>query len=310
MSDFELKVLSGNAHPVLAEDVCRHLGIKMSRTRAQRFPDGEIDIKVEDDMRGCDVFVIQPTSPPVNENLMELLVILDCLRRASAGTITAVIPYFGYARLDRKAEGRVPITAKLVANLIVTAGADRVLALDFHSPQIQGFFDISVDELLGFKVIVPYIKSLKKKAICVLSPDVGGTKLARVYSKQLNCEMAVVDKRRVSGDTAILYNLIGDVAGKDVILVDDIIATGGTIVEGAKLAKEKGASSVIACSTHGVFAGDALKRIAAAPVEEVIVTNSIPQREEGRLRVLSIAPLLSEAIHRIHNDLSISAMFD
>jgi len=314
MSDFELKVLSGSAHPKLVDEICYHLGIEPVKMRRQRFPDGEIDIKVEEDMRGCDVFVVQPTSPPVNENLMELLVILDCLRRASVARATAVIPYFGYARQDRKAEGRVPITAKLVANLIVTAGADRVLTMDFHSPQIQGFFDIPVDELLGVKVIAPFIESLNKKNLCVLSPDVGGTKLARVYSKQLKCEIAVVDKRRVSGEETVVYNLIGDVQGRDVILVDDIIATGGTVIEGVKIAKEKGARTITVCATHGVFAKDALKRLAVSDVETIIVTDTIPPNpyanETEKLKILPVAPIFAEAVRRIHNDLSISAMFN
>jgi len=309
--DFDLKVLSGSSHPQLTEEVCRHLGMEPVSMRRERFPDGEIDVKIEEDMRGCDVFLIQPTSPPVNENLMEMLVILDCLRRASAGRVTAVIPYFGYARQDRKAEGRVPITAKLVANLIVTAGANRILTIDLHAAQIQGFFDIPVDELLGYAVILPFIESLKKENLCVMSPDVGGTRLARNYSRRLGCEMVIVDKRRISGSESVVYNLIGDVEGKDVVLVDDMIATGGTVVDGARVAVERGAKSVVVCATHGVFARNALEMLEDSPVEEVVVTNTIPQKgESAKLRVLSVAPMLADAIKRIHENLSISEMFD
>lgn len=310
-NDFELKVLSGSGHPQLAEDVCRHLGISVVKMRRDRFPDGEIDVKIEEDMRGCDVFLLQPTSPPVNENLMEMLVILDCLRRASAARITAVIPYFGYARQDRKAEGRVPITAKLVANLIVTSGANRILTIDLHAAQIQGFFDIPVDELLGYTVLVPYISDLNKKNLCVMSPDVGGTRLARNYSRRLGCDMVVLDKRRLSGEETIVYNLIGSVEGKNVVLVDDMIATGGTVVDGARVAMERGARSVIVCATHGVFASNALERLEKTSIEQIVVTDTILQRSNSeKLKVLSVAPMLADAIRRIHENLSISEMFD
>ena len=306
-----MKVLSGNANRALAEGVCAHLGIEMVKMRCSRFPDGEIDVKIEEDMRGCDAFLIQPTCPPVNENLMELLVILDCLRRASAARITAVIPYFGYARQDRKAEGRVPITAKLVANLIAVAGANRVLTIDLHAPQIQGFFDIPVDELWAYRVFVPHIEESVERPFCVLSPDVGGVKMVRAYSKRLNCDLALVDKRRISGTETISYHLIGEVAGKHVVMIDDIIATGGTVADGARIAKEHGALSVGVCATHGIFAGNALEKLENSPLDWIAVTNTVPPKvNSDKIIYLSVAGLLGEAIKRIHEDRSVSELFD
>jgi len=308
---FGLKVLTGSANPELAREVCEHLGIEPVRMRCGRFPDGEIDVKIEEDMRGCDAFVVQPTCPPVSENLMELLVILDCLRRASVGRITAVVPYFGYARQDRKAEGRVPITAKLVANLITVAGANRVLTIDLHAPQVQGFFDIPVDELWAYRVFVPHIQSTVEKPFCVLSPDVGGVKMVRAYSKRLGCDLALVDKRRISGSQTVSYHLIGDVRGKHVVMVDDIISTGGTVADAARIARENGALSVGICATHGIFAGDAVERLNASPVDWVAVTNTVPPHVEShKIHYLSIAELLSEAIKRIHEDRSVSELFE
>lgn len=308
---FALKVLSGNANKTLAEEICRYLGIELVKMRCSRFPDGEIDVKVEEDMRGCDAFVVQPTSPPVNENLMELLVILDCLRRASAARITAVIPYFGYARQDRKAEGRVPITAKLVANLITKAGANRVLTMDLHAPQIQGFFDIPVDELWAYRVFVPHIRETVEEPFTVLSPDVGGVKMVRAYSKRLNCDLALVDKRRVSGSETISYHLIGDVKDRHIVMIDDIIATGGTVVDAAHIAKEHGALSVGVCATHGIFVGNALERLSSPHLDWVAVTNTIPPKiNHQKISYLSVAGLLGEAIKRIHEDRSVSELFD
>ena len=308
---FALKVLTGSANPELAREVCEHLGIEPVRMRCRRFPDGEIDVKIEEDMRGCDAFVVQPTCPPVNENLMELLVILDCLKRASAGRITAVVPYFGYARQDRKAEGRVPITAKLVANLITVAGANRVLTIDLHAPQVQGFFDIPVDELWAYRVFVPHIQKAVEEPFCVLSPDVGGAKMVRAYSKRLECDFALVDKRRISGTQTVSYHLIGDVRGKHVVMIDDIIATGGTVADTARIARENGALSVGICATHGIFAGNAVERLNASPVDWVAVTNTVPPRVESpKIRYLSVAELLGEAVKRIHEDRSVSELFE
>jgi len=305
-----LKVVCGGANDDLGRKTCGLLGVEPVEMRCGRFPDGEVDVKIEEDMRGADVFVIQPTCPPVNENLMELLVLLDCLRRASAARMTAVIPYFGYARQDRKAEGRVPITAKLVANLITTAGAHRVLTVDLHAAQVQGFFDIPVDELWAFKTFLPFIKETVSGPVCVLSPDVGGVKMVREWSKRMGCDLALVDKRRVSGSVTVSYHLIGEVRGKHVVIVDDMIATGGTVAAAAGIAMEEGARGVVVCATHGVFIDGAVDLLKEAPIETVAVTDTVPLKVSWeRVRTLSVAPLLAEAIRRIHEDRSISEMF-
>jgi len=309
-----LKIFSGNANPALARKICDHLSIQLGNAYVGRFPDGEIDLKVNEDVRGADVFLVQPTCPPVNENLTELLVFIDCLKRASAARITAVLPYYGYARKDRKDEGRVPITAKLVANLITEAGADRVLTVDLHAAQIQGFFDIPVDHLLAFPVLSKYFESLKSGDLVVVTPDVGGIKLARNYSKKLEVKMAIVDKRRVGPDETEVGFVIGDVANKNVVMIDDLIATGGSIAQAANVLKEKGAKDIYVGATHPVFCGSAVEKLSAAPIKEIIVTDTIPLNEKAKglnskIKVLSISGLLGDAIMRIHRHESVSSLF-
>jgi len=308
-----MQVFSGSANPDLAKRVCSYLGIDLGRAEFSRFPDGEIDVKVHDDVRGCDVFLIQPTAPPVNEHLMELLVLIDCVRRASAERITAVIPYFGYARQDRKAEGRVPITAKLVANLITTAGADRVLAVDLHAPQIQGFFDIPVDHLHAAKVLLSHFKKLDIPNLVVVSPDVGGIKMARAYAKRLGAELAIVDKRRSGPKDVEAVHVIGDVDGRNAILVDDMISTGTSVTEAARTLRERGARKVYLCATHAVLCADALEKIRRASPDATVVTDSIPlgaKAESGLFTVRSIDTLIGEAIRRIHRSESVSVLFN
>jgi ribose-phosphate pyrophosphokinase len=307
-----LRIFTGTAHPMLARDICAHLGIPLGAASLTRFPDGEINLKVECDVRGADVFVVQPTCPPVHENLFELLAFLDCLRRASADRITAVIPYFGYARKDRKDEGRVPITAKLVANLITTAGAHRVVAIDLHAAQIQGFFDIPVDHLYARPVLMEEVKKLGCDDPVIVSPDVGGVKLARAYAKDLGAEIAIVDKRRISGDTTISENVVGDVRGRDVFIVDDMVSTGGSLADACRIVREKGAERVFLVATHAVLAGSAVEKLNAAPVESILFSDTIPLigRRPDRLVVASIAPLLARAIDRIHRSESVSILFD
>ncbi|MCU0722350.1 MAG: ribose-phosphate pyrophosphokinase [Planctomycetes bacterium] len=306
-----LKIFTGNANPELAKAISHYLEVPLGRAVVGKFPDGEVNIKIDEDVRGRDVFVIQPTCPPVDQNLMELLILNDCLRRASAASITAVIPYFGYARKDRKDEGRVPITSKLVANLITTSGAGRVLTMELHAAQIQGFFDIPVDHLYSSPVFVTYIRSLRIKNLTVVAPDVGGVKMARSYAKHLQATLAIVDKRRISPDSAEVYNVIGDVQGRNILLVDDMIATGGTVVEAANILKKNGAGDIYLCATHPVLCGPAIERINGAPLKEVIVSDSIPieGKHVEKIRVLSVAPLLGEAIKRIHFSESVSELF-
>lgn len=308
-----IKVFGGTSHPELGEAICSYLGIMLGGANIYNFPDGEKAIKLEDDVRGKDCFVIQPTCTPVDESLMELLIYLDCLRRASASRITAVIPYFGYARQDRKDEGRVPITAKLVANLITTAGADRVLSLDFHAAQIQGFFDIPVDHLTAEPVLSRYLKAKKLKDITVVAPDIGNMKTASRYAAVLGGELAIIHKRRINGNDVECGEIMGEVNGRNIIMCDDLISTAGTMCEAAKLLKKKGAEKIIAGATHGVFAGPAVERLNDAPFDEVIVTDTIPSNDNARkikkLKVLTISELLGEAIKRIHRNESISSMF-
>ncbi|MCI0589640.1 MAG: ribose-phosphate pyrophosphokinase [Planctomycetes bacterium] len=310
----ELKIFSGSAHPELARSICEHLGIGLGNAIVGRFPDGEIEVKVDEDVRGRDVFLVQPTCPPVNENLMELLILADCLRRASADRITAVIPYFGYARKDRKDEGRVPITAKLVANLITQSGVERVLAVDLHAAQIQGFFDIPVDHLYAKPVLVAPLRKLGLRDVVVVSPDVGGIKVARAYCKELGADLAIVDKRRLNPEEAEVEAVIGEVGGKNAILVDDMISTGGTIAEAVRILKNFGAASVFVAATHPVFCGKARTRLDAAPIERIFVTDTIPLRPErsapARTQVVSIAPLLARAIRSIHRAESVSRLFE
>ncbi|MBN2489599.1 MAG: ribose-phosphate pyrophosphokinase [Planctomycetes bacterium] len=308
------QVYSGNAHRGLAESIAQYLGLPLGAAYVGRFPDGEIDVKVEDDVRGGECFVVQPTCPPVNENLMELLVLLDCLRRASAASITAVIPYFGYARKDRKDEGRVPITAKLVANLLEAAGVTRVVTVDLHAPQIQGFFDIPVDHLYAQPVLIRHFQAYASQDIVLACPDVGGMKLIRNWAKQLDASMAVVDKRRHGPDEVETGRIIGDVRDRIAILVDDMIATGGSIVKAADAVLAAGAREVHVCATHPVMAGEAHRRIEESRISRVVVTDSIPLAPAqcgpgSKIEVASLARLLGEAIKRIYHKDSVSSLF-
>jgi ribose-phosphate pyrophosphokinase len=309
-----LKIFSGSSNPALASDVCKYLEIPLGGAEIERFPDGEKTIRVEDDVRGRDCFVVQSTCNPVDEHLVELLIFLDCLRRASASRITAVIPYFGYARQDRKDEGRVPITAKLVANMITTAGANRVLAIDLHAHQLQGFFDIPVDHLAGELVLSKYFRSLKIEKLTVVSPDVGNMKTASRYAAHLGGDLAIVHKRRLSGSKVNAQEIIGEVRGRNILMCDDIIATAGTVCGAAALVKERGAEKVYIGATHGVFAPQALERLSNAPIDQVVVTDTIPQnktsKQIGNIKVLSVSTMLGEAIKRIHRNESISNLFN
>jgi len=309
-----LKIFSGSSNPELAGAVCKYLRIPLGGAKTERFPDGEKALKLEDDVRGRDCFVVQSTSKPVDEHLMELLIYLDCLRRASAQRITAVIPYFGYARQDRKDEGRVPITAKLVANLITAAGADRVLTIDLHAAQLQGFFDIPVDHLTGELVLSDYFRAKKLSNLTVVSPDVGNIKMASRYAGHFSGDLAIVHKKRFSGSEVEASEIIGEVKGKNVLMCDDIIATAGTVCGAVDLVKQRGAAKIYICATHGVFAGQALERLAKAPVDEIVVTDTIPLTQEAmkvkNIRVLSVAAMLGEAIKRTHRNESVSSLFN
>ncbi len=307
----QLKIFTGNSHPKLAEDLCEYLGTELVNAEVGRFKDGEISVRTFETVRGADVFVVQPTSPPVNENLMELLIIIDALRRASARRITAVIPYYGYARQDRKANPRDPITSKLVANLLTQAGARRILSIDFHASQIQGFFDIPVDHLYASPIMVDYFKDFDRSNLIAVAPDVGSVKRVRSFAESLDIPMAIIDKRRPKANVAEVMNVIGEVDGKNVILLDDMIDTAGTITAAASVLKEKGAKDIYACGTHALFSGPAVERLKNAPISKIVVTNTIAQEDHGleNLEVLSVAPLLGEAIDRIFKDLSVSVLF-
>ncbi len=309
-----LKIFSGSSNPALAAAVCKYLNIPLGGAQIDVFPDGEKVIRVEDDVRGRDCFVVQSTCRPVDEHLVELLIYLDCLRRASAKRVTAVIPYFGYARQDRKAEGRVPITAKLVANLITTAGADRVLAIDLHAQQLQGFFDIPVDHLTGELVLNKYFRGKKIGDLAVVSPDVGNIKLAARYAAHLGGELAIVHKKRISGSEVEAQEIIGEVKGRNVLMCDDMITTAGTVCSAAELVKKRGAEKIYVGATHGVFASKALEKLSQAPIDEVVVTDTIPLSDEakahGNVRVLTVSAMLGEAIKRIHRDESVSSLFN
>lgn len=308
-----LRLFSGSANIPLSQEVARYLGMDLGPMIRKRFADGELYIQIQESIRGCDVYLIQPTCQPVNDHLMELLIMIDACRRASARQITAVIPYYGYARADRKTAGRESITAKLVANLITQAGADRVIAMDLHSAQIQGYFDIPFDHVYGSPVLIDYLASKQLSDIVVVSPDVGGVARARAFAKKLDeAPLAIIDKRRQAHNVAEVLNIIGDVSGKTAVLVDDMIDTGGTISEGARLLRESGARQVYACATHAVFSPPASQRLSGGLFEEVIVTNTIPVPEDNRfeqLTVLSVANLLGETIWRVHEDSSVSSMF-
>ena len=312
-----MKIFAATGGEQLATAMCEHLELPIAAASNDRFPDGEIIVKVNEDVRGRDCFVVQSTSMPVNDNLVELLIWIDTLRRASAGRITAVIPYFGYARQDRKDEGRVPITAKLVANLITSAGANRVLCMDLHAAQIQGFFDIPVDHLAATKVFCDHFSNredMNGDDMVIVSPDVGNVKVANMYAGLLDAKLAIVDKRRDTGSEVVSKRLIGDVDGKNVLMVDDMISTAGTICEAAKLVKENGAKKVIAAATHGVFVGPAIERIKSSPINEIVITDTISPANRlddlgDKIHVLSVARLLGEAVHRIHHHMSISSLF-
>jgi len=310
-----IKVFSGNSNLSLAEKIADYLGIRLGQSRISRFPDSEVLVKVEEDVRGSDVFVIQSLCDPVNEHLMELLIFIDCLRRASAKRITAVLPYFGYARQDRKDEGRVPITAKLVANLLVTAGVDRILTIDLHAAQVQGFFDIPVDHLLAEPVISYHLKKLDLNgSLMIVSPDVGNVKRAKAYAQRFNADLAIIDKRRISGSEIVTENIIGNVEGKTVLMVDDMIATAGTICSAAKLCIDRGAKSVYIAATHPVLCGPAIERLSATPINSLIVTDTIPLTGKAKenlpyIQTLTVSDLLGEAIRRIHRNESVSNLF-
>jgi ribose-phosphate pyrophosphokinase len=308
-----LRLFSGSANVPLSQEIARYLGMDLGPMTRKRFADGEIYVQIQESIRGCDVYLIQPTCNPVNDHLMELLVMIDACRRASARQITAVLPYYGYARADRKTAGRESITAKLVANLITKSGADRVIAMDLHSAQIQGYFDIPVDHVYGSPVIVDYINSKQLEDIVVVSPDVGGVARARAFAKRLNdAPIAIIDKRRQAHNVAEVMNVVGDVAGKTAILVDDMIDTGGTISEGAKILRQVGARQVYACATHAVFSNPAIERLSSGIFEEVIITNTLPITPEkmfSQLTPLSVANMIGETIWRVHEDSSVSSMF-
>jgi ribose-phosphate pyrophosphokinase len=311
--DPKLKIFTCNSNPKLAEEIASYIGVTLGDSEALQFADGEVRIKLNESVRGCDVFVIQSTCLPVNDNLMELLVMVDALRRASANSINVVIPYYGYARQDRKARSRDPITAKLVAKMIETAGADRVISMDLHATQIQGFFDIPVDHLLGNPILGKYFRNKALPNITVVSPDHGGVVRARRLADYLSAPLAIIDKRRPEPNVSEVMNIIGDIKGRTAILVDDIIDTAGTMVLAANALMEYGASEVYACSTHPVLSGPAMDRIANSPLKELVVTNTIPLHHTNpseKIRVLSVAPTIGEAIIRIHEQLPISKLFE
>lgn len=312
----DVKIFSCNSHPKLAQEIAEKLGLGVCNAQVCMFSDGEISVNIYETVRGSDVFIVQSTCNPVNNNLMELLIMVDAMKRASAGRITAVIPYFGYARQDRKSKARDPISAKLVANLITAAGADRVLTMDLHASQIQGFFDIPLDHLLGGTTLASYY--MKKfegntENLVVVSPDLGSVTRARTFASRLNAPIAIIDKRRPKPNVAEVMNIIGDIQGKDVILVDDMIDTAGTITHGAKALKDRGANNVYACCTHGVLSGPAIERIAESPISELVTLDTIPlpaDKQLDKIKVLSVAPIFAEAIKRIYGDVSVSEMFD
>ena len=311
----KIKVFSGNSNPVLAQKICGCLNVPLGSARVRCFSDGEVMVEIKENVRGRDVYVIQSTCAPTNDNLMELLVMTDALKRASAATITAVIPYYGYARQDRKAAPRTPITAKLVADLITTAGVDRVVTIDLHAGQIQGFFNIPVDNLYAAPVILNYLKDrFDSDEVVMVTPDAGGTERARAFAKRLGCTLAVIDKRRTGPNVAEVMHLIGDVQDKIAIILDDMIDTAGTLTQAAKALKENGARSIFACATHGVLSGPAIERINNSDIEEVVLTETIPLGDKGaatsKIRILSVADLLAEAIRRIHEDESVSSLFE
>ncbi len=310
----KLAIFSGNANLELAHNICKDLKVKLQDALVGRFSEGEIRVKINENVRGMDVFIVQPTCPPSNDNLMELLIMIDALRRASAHRITAVIPYFGYARQDRKDQPRVPITAKLVANLLTVAGASRILTMDLHAGQIQGFFDIPVDHLFSVGVFVDYFSKMNIKDLVAVSPDVGSIKMARAYAKRVSAGLAIIDKRRVSPEKAEAIHIMGEVEDKNVIIVDDMIATGSSLIEAVEALKKAKAKTIYAAIAHGVLSGPAIERIEQCPgLEKLLITDSVPLSEDKKhlkIEVLSVASLLAEAIKRIHNEESVSCLFD
>ena len=311
---YELKIFTGNANRALAEEIAQYLRVPLGNAEVTRFSDGEVFVQINENVRGQDVFVVQPTCPPVNDTLMELLIMFDAFKRASAHRITAVLPYYGYARQDRKVQGRMPISAKLVADLMEAAGADRVLALDLHAGQIQGFFSIPVDHLFaGPVVMIDYLRKKDLHDPVVVSPDAGGVERARAIAKRLDAGLAIIDKRREGPNSAVAMHLIGDVDRRDAIVIDDMIDTAGTLIQAVSAIQREGARRILACGVHAVLSGPAIERIKASPIEEVVVTNSIPlapeKRAAARITVLTVAPLLGEAIRRIHDEESVSTLF-
>ncbi|OFW11008.1 MAG: phosphoribosylpyrophosphate synthetase [Acidobacteria bacterium RIFCSPLOWO2_12_FULL_59_11] len=308
-----LKIFCGTANPALAEEICACLGVPVAQSVVSRFSDGEVRLQILENVRGADVFVVQPTCQPVDTSLMELLLMMDALKRASARRITPVVPYYGYSRQDRKDRPRVPISAKLVADLLMAAGADRALTMDLHAPQIQGFFTVPVDQLLAAPVLVEYFQQLHLPNLTVVAPDAGGVERARFFAKKMDCALAIVDKRRVDVNVSEVMHVIGDVAGRTAVVVDDIIDTAGTLLKTTEALVEQGASAVYACCTHPVLSGQAVQRICQSKLTQVVVTNSIPLSEEarkcGRIVVLSIGPLLARAIQSIHEETSVSTLF-
>ena len=310
---YDLKLFTGNANRPLAEEIAKYLHLSLGDAEVSRFSDGEVFVQVNENVRGTDVFVVQPTCPPVNDNLMELLVMIDALKRASARRITAVLPYYGYGRQDRKVQPRVPITAKLVADLLTAAGVDRVLALDLHAGQIQGFFNIPVDHLFATPVIVDYLGRKDLRDPVIVSPDAGGVERARQFAKRMRSGLAIVDKRREGPSQALAMHLIGEVRGRDAIIIYDMINTAGTLLQAVGAVEREGARRILACGAHPVLSGPAIERIKTSRLEETVVTNSIPvppqKQEAARLTVLTVAPLLGEAIRRIHDEESVSTLF-
>lgn len=313
MADGDVKLVTGNANPALAEEIAAYVGVSLTECVVSRFMDGEVQIKLGESVRGSNVFIIQPTSAPVNEHLMELLIMVDALKRASARTINVVVPYYGYARQDRKARARDPITAKLVANLLEKAGANRVICMDLHAGQIQGFFDIPLDHLVGMPILANYFVAKKIENPVVVSPDMGGVTRARAFAERLGAPLAIIDKRRPDVNVAEVMNIIGDISGKTAILIDDMIDTAGTITLGARALLDRGVKEVYACCIHPVLSGNGVDRLAQSEIKEVVVTNTIALPKEKRIdkiKVLSVAELIAEAIIRVHTQRSISQLFD
>lgn len=312
-SGSEIKIFSGNANNTLAKEIAKAIGVPLGNAEVSTFSDGEIAVNISETVRGTDVFVVQPTCPPVNDNLMELLILIDAFKRASAGRITAVLPYYGYARQDRKAKARDPITAKLVADLLTTAGADRILTMDLHASQIQGYFNIPVDHLLGVPILAQYFLQKNVQDLVVVSPDLGSVTRARNFANHLDAPIAIIDKRRPKANVSEIMNIIGEVEGKNVILIDDMIDTAGTIAQAANALKEFGAKEVYACCTHPVLSGPAVERIQNSAIKELIITNTIPLPEEkkiDKIQTMSVAPVFGEAILRIYKNISVSKIFD